>query len=119
MYTINLGLALPTGGALHPRVALAAITQHLGCPPRRWTVQQSSTEPTIVATLPHVPGLRRRLHELAEALGQDCLAVVAGQGQDWVSGALVGPRAEAWGAFDPRYFLTLDGAPLVAALEAA
>lgn len=41
-----------------------------------------------------------------EELKQDCIAVYR---ELTGGGALVGPRADAWGPFNPEYFLLLDG----------
>lgn len=40
------------------------------------------------------------VYRIAERLGQDCIAV-----RDRRGGRLIGPRAAAWGPFDPSRFL--------------
>lgn len=64
-----------------------------------WRVAQSSTEATLIVRLDK-PLTNRQLHTLSVALEQDCIA----QLHDG-KGVLVGPRAEAWGEFNPEFFL--------------
>ncbi len=74
---------------------------------------QSDTEPTLVVEV-------ERWHEgigvdaaqasmisrLSAALGQDCIATWdPSEGH----GLLLGPRADAWGVFNPGFFVGLDG----------
>lgn len=74
---------------------------------------QSDTEPTLVVEV-------ERWHEgigvdaaqaatigrLAESLQQDCIATWdPSEGR----GLLLGPRADAWGEFNPEFFVGLDG----------
>ena len=57
-------------------------------------------EPTAIVTVPPEP-LSFSLYMLCKTLRQDCIAV-------WGSsepGILIGPKADRWGAFDPKRFL--------------
>lgn len=77
------------------------------------TIQKSDTENTLVIELDG--GLTRRaLYDLAGALGQEAVAQCMYFGDDRQWGELVGPKAEAWGAFNPQFFLLLDGGRLSA-----
>ncbi len=43
--------------------------------------------------------LEARVADISAKLGQDCIAIAYAKG-----GALAGPRAAAWGEFNPEYF---------------
>ncbi len=66
-------------------------------------VEQSTTEPTLVVKMKMDPGLLEMVgDDLSNYLHQDCVAVynvTTGKGQ------LIGPRAAAWGEFNPAYFI--------------
>lgn len=71
---------------------------------------QSDTEPTLVARV-LAPSYHtdERIHSLSVLWNQECIAVydrIAGTGR------LVGPKAEAWGDFNPEYFFLIDGTRL-------
>ena len=78
------------------------------------TVVQSDTEPTLVVMVTSINGpafTLANLRQLAIDLGQDCIAVYRPQvGR----GALVGPKAAAWGSFNPEFFILPDGTRLAA-----
>ena len=73
-------------------------------------IKESASEPTLVMS-----GYLSRLdpadfadflYQLAEALGQDCIAFAEVNEDDTLGdGWLVGPHAEAWGSFDPQFFV--------------
>lgn len=80
----------------------------------------SDTEPTLVALIeaPYQWGPRTTHEEIfgiAEALGQDAIGAY-GQLAGW--GSLIGPRAAAWGSFNPALFFLLDGTRLANSLAA-
>ena len=72
-------------------------------------VHQSNTEATMVAEIAEHSHWKPLVFGLAVATEQDCIAVydpATGHGE------LVGPRAEAWGDFNPEYFVLMDGTRL-------
>lgn len=81
---------------------------------RQYEVRESNTEPTAIVLVQddepfRALSVRERLHHLAVALHQDCVAavpVVHGTTLAHIDhGVLIGPHADAWGAFDPQFFL--------------
>jgi hypothetical protein len=121
MLTLNIGLGVAEGKTLHPLVALDAVRRFVGIPVKH-AVHQSDTEQTLVVSVGPVLDARRRVHALAEALAQDAIAVASSMSRraDDVSGGdVIGPRAAAWGGFNPQCFLTLDGRRLSDVLQAA
>ena len=106
--TLNIGLArdgksnIGVGTALRDLNSLGfAILRHAG--------HTSDTEQTLVAEVLHLGSTRmvgNNLYHLATLLGQDCIAVV---NEDTGDRALIGPRADKWGEFNPDYFVMLDG----------
>lgn len=76
----------------------------------REALLESDTEPTLVAEVATgfatALTVLQLLYQVAEELEQDCIAVYR---ECTLGGALVGPRADAWGPFNPEYFLLLDG----------
>lgn len=109
---VNIGLDAK-GERLNPRNALAALAVIAGVAATDATIQQSDSEPTLVAELP-VPLNATAAYEVARFLKQDAIAVWDGR-----DGHLYGPNATAWGPFDPSFFLTLDGSRLAAPLSRA
>jgi hypothetical protein len=74
---------------------------------------ESDTEPTLVLDVTSLSGpslTLAQLRALATDLEQDCIAVYRPKTGN---GALVGPRADKWGPFNPQYFFNLDGTRLV------
>ena len=77
----------------------------------------STTEQTFVARviLPASPDTRHEaaegdvqaLYRVAQRLSQDCIAAWDGS-----AGILVGPNAAAWGEFNGKFFLNLNGTTL-------
>lgn len=106
MATINIGLARRGGALLRVEQALAALRTIGGIVPDRWAVRPSDTEPTLVAETRR-PLYASAAYEVAKALGQDAIAQ-----WDGAEGQLYGPNAQAWGLFNPAFFLTLDGSRL-------
>ena len=82
---------------------------HIGLDVREFKLFVSNTEPTAVVVIrPATPlfVLSDRTHKIAEFLTQDAVAFYSpahGRGE------LIGPRADNWGEFNPRYFLMPDG----------
>lgn len=108
---INVGLARGTNGNIGFGTALRELTQ-AGFNITQYRLLPSDTEPTVVAraTFNSARGL---LHTAAFCvsvlLDQDCVALYL-PAED--QGHLVGPRAAAWGEFNPEYFIQLDGTRL-------
>ena len=106
--TLNIGLN-SAGGAIPAEQARQALAANEFLIVRD-AVLESDTEPTLVAevispdTSPII--LLQLLHQVAEELEQDCIAVYRERTR---GGALIGPRAAEWGPFNPEYFLLLDG----------
>jgi len=78
-------------------------------------VFSSDTEPTLVC-IARLTGHdsqenTRAIYKLAETLEQDCIASYA-RLPIANFGALIGPRAAAWGAFNPEFFIMPDGTRL-------
>lgn len=107
MDILNIGLNRPDGGRVDVRAVLAYL---VGARVRYVSagVHDSDTEPTLVLVVDFMPD--GRAHALAERFGQDCIAVYH---CDIGRGRLAGPRADAWGQFEPDYFIMPDGARLV------
>lgn len=84
----------------------------------KYTVQHSDTEITLVADVDDgdLPGLDNRVDMLSRLLGQDCIAVYDTEACE---GSLIGPRSDAWGEFNPDFFLLLDGSRLGNPLQVA
>ena len=77
---------------------------------------ESRTEPTLVLEFDYAE-LRQHTSftdvalEICERFNQDCVAVY---NTALEAGQLIGPRAEAWGDFNPGYFFLVDGTHPVA-----
>jgi len=104
---LNIGLAIPGSSEFltvsHVVRTIASSTvlpstvvvQHL-------EVRESTTEPTAVVVLRAAENFDAAgaIARLAVELGQEAIAFTV----DGI-GALVGPQAERWGAFNPEFFL--------------
>lgn len=108
MYTINVGL-MTSERSLDGRqpipygIARAAVLRRTVEPKVRFKlVTEGAEEPTLVAVIPGRMD-RDQMFGLASDLQQDCVAVLDYDGE----GYLVGPRAAAWGEFNPEYFHTM------------
>lgn len=70
---------------------------------------QSGTEQTLAVQLRVSSGaenrIRGEIEQLAHDLDQDCIALY-----NWTKyrGELIGPRAAAWGEFNPEFFIRAD-----------
>lgn len=104
---LNIGLNSNKGGKIPVSRALRELRAN-GASVVRHTLVQSDSEPTLVAELVHPLG-PATLHYVSELLEQDCVAYVGPEG-----GALHGPDAAKWGAFNPQFFFTLAGERLAA-----
>lgn len=78
---------------------------------------ESHTEPTLVLEFDYAElrkhiGATKLAYRICEQFKQDCVAVY---NTALEAGQLIGPRAEAWGDFNPEYFFLVDGTHPVAA----
>ena len=78
---------------------------------------KSRTEPTLVLEFDYAEpreniGVTELAYRICERFNQDCVAVY---NTTLEAGQLIGPRAEAWGDFNPDYFFLVDGTHPVAA----
>lgn len=106
--TLNIGLARTGGANLTLDQAVAAVQAHLG-KGAVFALCDSDTEPTLVVRYAQIDvagALDDVVHELASALGQECIAYHFDAIR---KGRLAGPGADLWGAFSPDFFLTLEG----------
>ena len=110
--------ATPAQGAeyVHPGVQLTATDvvaalKTIGVDVVEQSVQQSTTEPTLVATLSR-PLTPTEAHDLSVALKQEAIAQHANN-----TGALYGPNAAAWGDYNPDFFLLHNGQPATSVLQ--
>jgi hypothetical protein len=74
-------------------------------------IQSDSELTLVVAFADNGPGLDNRIAMLSAALDQDCIAAYYPDEQ-W--GQLIGPKAAAWGQFNPEFFFLPDGSRLSA-----
>ena len=110
-FILNIGLASEAYGVIRATDALLVARRFFPSFLSITTVQ-SDTEPTLVLEVdahahPRTEPVRAAIHKLAEILGQDCIAAYANG-----VGRLIGPRAAAWGAFNPEFFILPDGSRL-------
>lgn len=96
MTTINLGLRRGTHGRIMPKARALRALREAGIEVLRYRVV-GGDEPTLVAQVRRAPDAK--LAGVARRLGQWAIA----RCRDG-HGALIGPRAGEWGAFDPHLF---------------
>lgn len=101
MYTINIGLANPFTGGFNTvdqtlRAVLDAVYDITNV-----RISTDGDEPTVIVQFAlH----KRSLNYLCTALDQDCIAEYC---HTTDRGFLLGPKAEAWGEFNPEYFQSI------------
>ena len=112
---LNIGLVGNDGTAVDPHRALNVLSSLGGLHIRSASLHQSDTEPTLVIETDY-PLSPVVAWEVAKELKQDAIAQ-----WDGYDGDLYGPNAEAWGEFDPCFFIQPDGSRLstVEVLKAA
>lgn len=106
-FHLNIGLARNDGKPDNTILHTVATMNRFGLLLVAGDIQQSATEQTLCAAVRYTGKqiVTPLLHALAKELGQDCIAQAS---IDWlgkITGSLVGPNAEKWGAFDSKYFL--------------
>lgn len=121
---LNVGLHVSaTGECIKPSLALAVVESILTPVIIKSRVQQSSTEPTLIAKVKlegcglTLATVHDAIHRISVILGQDCIAVLDCDPVEHaprhdrkhnLKGWLIGPRADAWGEFDGKYFILFD-----------
>lgn len=100
--TVNIGLNVGGKTALTQADALAALRKQ-GANVKSAVVQQSGTEPTVVART-RWPLSPDQANAVSQDLGQDSIAQAGPEGN-----ALFGPQASKWGPFNKGYFLKDTG----------
>jgi sugar phosphate isomerase/epimerase len=104
-----------TNGKRNPQdveqlMAALQAARSFGFEVRDAALRLSASEPTAVLSCSTaMTAVAARAHALAQHLNQDCIAVYDPARQH---GELIGPNAEKWGAFNPAFFLQLDGTRL-------
>lgn len=107
-YELNIGLdSKDLNEPFRRNMRLQAAVRMLD--PDAWQVMgnlDDADEPCLWAKVSLAGGaeLVDKCWELCEALGQDCIAVRFEGG----NGALLGPKADDWGDFNPAYFRRPD-----------
>lgn len=110
---LNIGLTSEAFGVVAANSVLQVLSNH-GFFVRTSETIESDTEPTLVAVAdfglltfsecPHT--LAEAVHRISELAGQDCIAVWLPEHR---KGRLIGPRAAAWGEFNPKLFIAPNG----------
>jgi hypothetical protein len=118
---LNVGLTIgQTGQAIDRMFVLHDLARHFDLRAFRYfdaVKGSSATEPTVVAEVEasSLDAALKMVARLSSSWGQDCVALYQlGSKSGW----LVGPNAEAWGAFNPAFFLTMTGDTLAPGLDA-
>ena len=104
---LNIGLAREGNKNIGVGTVLRELGQR-GFNPSECAIRHSDTEITVVAEV-EAGESTSPFYYLAQVLGQDCIAVYQPDAQ---KGRLIGPKAEAWGEFNPEFFIQLDGTRL-------
>lgn len=110
---LNIGLDSKIRASLTMREVTDALV-FLGLVPTRVDKHQSDTEQTLVisvhtAELPVDVAPSQAIFRAAQVLGQEAIAAFIPARN---VGRLIGPKAAAWGAFSPEFFLMHDGTRL-------
>lgn len=117
-FILNIGLDSQATGAIAAHVAEQIVAAN-NFRIVRTAVHQSDTEQTLVAEIQcfDMPFLAwQQFVQIARDLRQDCIAIY---NPATGTGALAGLRAQAWGEFNPEFFLLLDGSRLSSTLQRA
>ena len=105
---LNIGLARAGKSNISSGTVIREVTEAFGAATFEW--HRSDTEITAVVTVDALPRtMGATAHHLALLLEQDCIAAYT---PDSGGGFLAGPRAAAWGAFNPEFFIMPDGSRL-------
>ena len=105
---INIGLARNSGlpGSRNSFVqTLDMLEQAVGKVVDNPVQRTSKTETTLVAVIRYDHRTDSQLEDICALLAQDCVAIYTLLD----GGKLIGPKAEAWGPFDPAQFILPSG----------
>ena len=119
MLLLNIGTRIGSTDMHLTLPEIVQATERAGLQIKTLAVHQSpdGTERSVVIGVRSGPvEVSGAVRGLATVLGQDCIAVWSPRGS---FGKLIGPRADAWGAFDPAMFVLLDGSTLADSLPVA
>lgn len=109
-FILNIGLARKGKPNLTADEVMQAVNATLSCAVVSSNQVVSDTEPTLVVSCVGQPRMMTvyaaKVYRVSSTLGQDCIAVYWPEVK---SGALIGPNAEAWGEFNPKFFFDADG----------
>ena len=98
----NIGLARNDDRPDNKVDGVLAFLQRLGYTIGAYKVAQSATEQTLIVQLGG-EDVAKLPQAFFDTFAQDCIAIRDNCG----AGALVGPKAEAWGPFDAAFFIEL------------
>lgn len=114
---LNIGLAREGNSNIGQGTVMREVIGAFGA--AAFEFKHSDTELTCIASVGYdglMTGLGARLHHLCGLLGQDCIAIYFPERR---RGELVGPRAAAWGDFNPTFFIMPGGERLATPLQNA
>lgn len=106
MLILNIGLRRNDGTEINEQAVRAALIGRVRAVVYCGTFA-SDTEPTAVYVVAELN--TTQAYRLAETLWQDCIAIYDVRTE---RGRLVGPKADAWGDFDPARFIGPRGGKL-------
>ena len=108
---LNIGLAREGNSNIGSGTVIREVINSFGA--ASFEFKHSDTEITCIANISaeSYPVLKTKLGFLSVLLGQDCIAFYA---PATGFGGLVGPRADKWDAFNPKFFILPDGTRLAA-----
>jgi hypothetical protein len=104
---LNIGLAVNGNSNIGSGTAIREVIATFGA--ASFEFKHSDTELTCIACVEHPGTGVFAIEHLARLLQQDCIAAYY---PETGHGALIGPRAEAWGEFNPEFFILPDGTRL-------
>lgn len=109
---LNIGLRIGRTGQLNTVTQTVQALERAGFNLQALRVDQSSTEPTVIAQVESAstwgvdPAQAAALHGVAVALGQQAIGAWE---RNQNHGILVGPEASTWGEFDRTEFIHICG----------
>lgn len=105
---LNIGLNTTHGTRVDVHTAVSALYNVGTILASRVVDSPAGAEQTLAVAILPCSEWKPRIYSVAVALGQDCIAV-----HDGATGELIGPNSEAWGDFQPAFFIRPEtGEPL-------